>query len=48
MYIYDLLFVSVCMSILLPRSIVTLLRYVSIKLKELLTYLLTSPSTTCA
>jgi len=29
------------MSILLPRCIVTLLRYVSIELKELLTYLLT-------
>jgi len=33
--------VSVCMSILLPRCIVTLLCYVSIELKELLTYLLT-------
>jgi len=30
-------FVSVCMSILLPRSTVTLLLYVSIELKELLT-----------
>jgi len=35
------LFVCVCMSILLPRFIVTLLRYVSIELKKLLTYILT-------
>jgi len=39
-FISYLTVVSVCMSILPPCSIVTLLRYVSIELKELLTYLL--------
>jgi len=33
------------MSILLPRFIVTLLRYVSIELKELLAYLIDNVST---
>jgi len=33
------LLVYACMSILPPCSIVTLLRYVSIELKELITYL---------
>jgi len=35
------LFVNVCVTILLLCTIVTLLRYDSIELKELLTYLLT-------
>jgi len=38
---HEFLFDNVCVPILLPCTIVTLLRYDSIELKELLTYLLT-------